>query len=132
MSNEDILKIEDFNDITSLEEVMKIIGLNRDNVEHCVRTIGLKFIDLPDSDTILDVFDSAGFIKSKTQFRKSPTQLRVNGKKVNPNDKWTFGITAVLCFGKHRNEASVIWFRKCVEDEDGTVRRFIPPVVEGT
>lgn len=114
---------DDFNDISSLEDVMSCIGLDRANVAHCVQTIGLKFIDLPEKQTVLDVFDSAGFIASKGQFKKNPTQLRVNGKKVSPNDTWTFGITAVLCFGKHKNEASVIWFRKCTENEDGTVRK---------
>ncbi len=123
--NDEVLRPEDFNDIASLEEVMSIIGKDRNNVVDCVNTVGLKFIELPEKQTILDVFDSAGFIKSKNQFRKNPTQLRVNGKKVNPDDMWTFGITAVLCFGKHRNEACVIWFRKCIENEDGTVQRSI-------
>lgn len=123
MNNDEPLSPEDFNEIASLEVVMEIIGLDRNNVAHCVQAIGLKFIDLPEKQTILDVFDSAGFLRSKTQFRKTPTQLRVNGKKVNPDAPWTFGITAVLCFGKNRNEASVIWFSKCVENDDGTVRK---------
>jgi hypothetical protein len=122
-SDEQPLKLEDFNDIASLEDVMSCIGLDRNNVLHCVQTIGLKFIDLPERQTVLDIFDAAGFVKSKSQFKKNPTQLRVNGKKVAPDAPWTFGVTAVLCFGKNRNEASVIWFRKCFENEDGTVRK---------
>ncbi len=62
---------DDFNDITSLEDVMTCTKLDRNSVADCVFAVGLRFIELPEKQTILDVFESAGFVKSKGQFKKN-------------------------------------------------------------
>jgi len=121
--DDDVLKVEDFNDIAGLEDVLAATGGSRTSIRDCTNVIGLRFIEKPETMTMLEVFIQAGFVESRSRFKKNPTQMRVNGRKVQPNDVWNFGIVAVLCFGKNRNEASVIWFRKCTENEDGSVRK---------
>jgi ribosomal protein L35AE/L33A len=115
---------KNFTMFVGLTECMQACKLDEDNEADCVFAVGLKFIEVP--TTVLDAFVFAGLVESRGRHKKAPQKMWINSQEVNAQDKWTFGVSAVLLYGKQKTNGIVVWIRKAHENDDGTLQPFVP------
>jgi len=115
---------KNFTMFTGLTECMQACNLNEDDEADCVFAVGLKFIPMP--ETVLDAFVLSGLIESRGKFKKTPQKMWINSEVVNATDKWKFGVSAVLLYGKRKTDGVVVWVQHAHENEDGSLRPFVP------
>lgn len=115
---------KNFELFTGLTECMKACNLNEDDEADCSFAVGIKFIDVPSN--VLDAFVKSGLIESRGAYKRTPQKMWVNSQPVNATDAWNFGLSAALLYGKQKTNGIVVWIRKAHENDDGTVRQFVP------
>lgn len=115
---------KNFELFAGLTECMQACNLNEDDEVDCVFAVGLQFIEIPKD--VLDAFVLSGLIKSRGDYKRAPQKMWINSQEVKPFDVWTFGVTATLLYGKKRIDGTVVWVRRAHENDDGTLKEFVP------